>query len=41
MSDDALSRPMIDPIAQRRRRLAIAIAVIIALLVLVILHLID
>ncbi len=38
MSDDALSRPMIDPVAQRRRRVAIAIAVVLTLIVLAALH---
>lgn len=41
MSDDAPSRPMIDPRGQRRRRMAISVAVTIALIVLVVRHLID
>ena len=40
MSDDVLSRPLIDPVARRRRRWWIAIAVIGAFAVLVIAHLV-
>jgi hypothetical protein len=40
MSDDVLSRPLIDPAARRRRRWWIAIAVIAAFAALVIAHLI-
>lgn len=41
MSDHADSRPMIDPHAQRRRRLVIASAITLTVIVLVILHLVD
>jgi hypothetical protein len=40
MSDDTLSRPLIDPTAQRRRRLLIAVAVVAAFILAAVLHLV-
>lgn len=38
MSDDALTRPMIDPVARRRKQVAIVLAVVLALVLFAALH---
>lgn len=40
MTDDTLSRPLVDPALRRRRRIWIAIAVAVAFVLLVVAHLV-
>jgi hypothetical protein len=40
MSDDALTRPLVDPTLRRRRRIWIATGVLVAFVALVIAHLV-